>query len=470
MKFKSFLMVSLIALIWLSCKSDTTQPEDIASLKGGVYFLDENNDPTPVQGALVSAQNIYAQALTNVSGEYSMDIELSEETKELTLHASKVGFLTSELHVLAQKGENIIVPDFTLYKAQEDTTGGIIDTATHSGPAKHIQIFGSHLSHIYVAEVGLTQAALIEFVVTDDLGRHLDEDHKVNVGFSILNGPGGGEYLFPDSMTTRNGKVYTVLNSGTAAGPVQIQASFDAGGATVKTIPIRVSIYGGLPENEHFSVSVDQVNIAGRVHWGIIDNVTAYVGDMYSNPVAPGTVVYFSTNYGIIDGSATTDAMGRATVQYMSAAPLPPFPNINSFATVTAWTYGDTSGVNSLYDSTTILISDITDAIWIDTSYFNYSEVNEPKHFNYKVRDIWDNPLVEDTKINIDASNGTLYGDTKITLNDTRTNGPGRTEFQFTWTPGDSLEDPIVFITITASPPPDGNGYQSFSFSGDRIW
>ena len=55
-------------------------------------------------------------------------------------------------------------------------------------------------------------------------------------------------------------------------------------------------------------------------------------------------------------------------------------------------------------------------------------------------------------------------------LNDYQTAGPARTDFEFTWTPGDSLEDPIVFITLKANPPPLGNGYRSFSFSGSRNW
>lgn len=470
MKVRSIFFILLVTSVWLSCKSDTTEPEDITTLEGGVYFLDDNNDPTPIQGALVNAQNIFAQAITDNDGTYLMEFELAEDNTEIVLHASKVGFLTSELNVLGKKGEKIIVPDFTLISANEDSTGGIIDTATHSGPAAHIEVDGTHPTHIYVMESGLKETALIEFKVTDSQGRLLDHDHKTTVYFSILNGPGGGEYLVPDTMSTRNGRVYTVLNSGTIAGPVQIEASLSVSGNTVRTIPIRMAIYGGLPDDEHFSVAVEKVNIAGRVHWGILDNVTAFVGDKYSNPVAPGTAVYFSTDYGIVEGAAVTDNMGRATVRYMSSAPLPPLPAIESLATVTAWTYGDTVGFNSLYDSTTILLSDITDAIWVDSTYFTYTEVNAPKHFNYKVNDIWGYPLVEDTKIKVEASNGSLYGDVDLSLNDTRISGPGRTDFQFTWTPGDSLEDPLVFITIKANPPFQGNGYQSFSFSGDRAW
>jgi len=470
MKIKSILFISLIAFIWLSCKSDTTKSEDITTLNGGVYYLDDNNDPTPLDGALVNAQNIYAQAITDVSGEYTMEIELAEDEKEIVLHASKVGFLTSEIHVLGKKGESITVADFTLSFTSTDTGGSVIDTATHSGDGSHIEVAGSHPTHVYVTQSGLQETALIEFEVTDNQGRLLDKEHRVVVNFSVLNGPGGGEYVSPDTMTTRNGKCYTVLNSGTIAGPVQLEASFTVSGNTIRAVPIRMAIYGGLPDDQHFSVAIDQANIAGRVHSGILDSVTAFVGDKYSNPVAPGTAVYFSTDYGIVEGAAVTDELGRASVRFMSAAPLPPVPAISSLATITAWTYGDTLGFNSIYESTTVLLSDLTDAIWVDSTYFTYTALNAPKQFNYRINDIWGYPLVENTSIIVEASNGNLYGDVNLELNDYQTAGSGRTDFQFTWTPGDSLEDPLVFITLKATPPPLGNGYRSFSFSGNRNW
>lgn len=470
MKLKSILFISIIAFIWLACKSESTNSEDITTLKGGVFYIDDSNDPTPIEGALVSAQNIYAQSTTDVSGEFTMEIEMTDDEQEIALNASKVGFLTSQINVLAKKGENITVADFTLSFATTDTGGSIIDTATHSGPGRHIEVDGSHPTHVYVTQAGLQETALIEFKVTDSQGRLLDKEHRVLVNFSVINGPGGGEFVSPDTMTTRNGKCYTVLNSGTIAGPIQIEAFFTVDGNTYSTVPIRMAIYGGLPDDQHFSVAVDKVNIAGRVHSGIIDEVTAFVGDKYSNPVAPGTAVYFSTDYGIVEGSAITDEMGRATVRYMSAVPLPPVPAISSLATVTAWTYSDTVGFASIYENTTVLLSDLTDAISVDSTYFTYSWINEPKHFNFIVNDIWGYPLVATTRIKVEASNGSLFGDVDLELNDYQTAGPGRTDFQFTWTPGDSLEDPIVFITLKATPPALGNGYRSFSFSGDRAW
>jgi hypothetical protein len=470
MKIKSILFILIIAFIWLSCKSESTKSEDIAVLTGSAYYLDDNNNPTPIENALIRSTNIVAQTFSADNGEFSLEIEFEEEEKEISLDASKAGFNPSQSTVIAKKGQTIFVPAFELTPLKSDTTGGIIDTATHSGPGSHIEIFGTPPTHLYVTESGLQETALIEFIVTDSQGRLLDTDHKVRVNFGVLNGPGGGEYVFPDTMTTRNGRCYTVVNSGTVAGPLQLEASFTAEGNNYRTVPIRMAIYGGLPDDRHFSVAIDKANIAGRVHSGLIDEVTAFVGDKYSNPVAPGTAIYFSTDYGIVEGSAVTDEMGRATVKYMSAAPLPPVPAVDPLATIAAWTFGDTLGYISIYDSTTVLLSDATDVIWVDSTYFTYTEANVPQHFNFRINDIWGHPLVESTQINVEASTGNLYGDVNVQLGDYQTSGSGRTDFQFTWTPGDSLEDPIVFISLKAAPPDDGNGFRSFSISGNRAW
>ena len=46
--------------------------------------------------------------------------------------------------------------------------------------------------------------------------------------------------------------------------------------------------------------------------------------------------------------------------------------------------------------------------------------------------------------------------------------GPGTTRFSFTWTPGDSLEAPQVYITIKVETPDKGNGYRSVHVLGTK--
>ncbi len=458
-----FIVFSLIILI-AGCTTETKDTSAI--LEGKVFYLDTNKVAHPVEDALVRAKDMLAQTRTDGNGAYTLTVKSDKDTFEVYIEASKVGFNTGGITVLAQVGQTSMVPDITLQKIISNGELNPTDTLHSSGSARHITLFKQTTDHIYIKGSGLAETALINFAVTDDNGKLVDKEHKVTVHFSILNGPGGGEYVFPDSMETQNGYVYTILNSGTIAGPVQIQAQAQVENKIIRSIPIRVAIHGGLPDAEHFSVVLEKSNIAGRAHYGILDAVTAFVGDKYSNPVVPGTAVYFSTDYSIIEGSAVTNNLGQASVHFVSSSPLPPDPLTNPFATITAFTYSDTLGQKQITAQAKLLLTDRTAPIEVSPDSFSYTDVNQPIKFDYHVHDIWGFPLVSETKIDVAATDGNLYGDIAIELRDTQQSGAGTTDFSFTWAPGDSLQSPQVYISITVNPPPEGNGYQSKTISG----
>ena len=87
-----------------------------------------------------------------------------------------------------------------------------------------------------------------------------------------------------------------------------------------------IAIYGGFPDPNHYAVASDKLNYPNYGIIGVEIPFTAFVGDKYSNPVRPGTSVYFETTSGIIDGSNTTDNLGRATVTMLTQ----PFPDLKS--------------------------------------------------------------------------------------------------------------------------------------------
>ncbi len=458
----AFTMLLLFAV--LSCTP--TQETTDTTINGHVYYLDQNFQAQPVSNALVYAKEMYAQTNTDSAGAYRLTLSPNEDEMKLTLVASKVGYDLSEVQLLVSKGQTVQAPDISLKREQPDTIINPVDTATVSGPAAHISVDGSHKTHVYIQGSGLQETALINFLITDAQGIPIDDNHQVNVHFTILNGPDGGEYLYPESMNSNKGRVYTILNTGTVAGVIQIEASADVNGKTIRALPIRMSIYGGLPDKEHFSLVASRVNIAGRVHYGILDKVTAYVGDKYSNPVAPGTAVYFTSDYGIIEGSAVTDEMGRASLNFMSASPLPPNPIQNPFAHIYATTYSDTLGRKEIQSETQVLLSDRTASIVITPATFTYTVENRAIAFNYTVSDIYGYPIIGESSIQVNATDGSLYGDVSVRMPDTQISGSGTTEFGFVWAPGDSLKAPQVYINVVVSTPEDGNGYQSASVVG----
>ncbi len=470
---KRFFFTCLAAglLVVFSCSDSTKTNKDLATVKGTVYGLQTDNQIFPVSGSLITVENFYAQTHSGTDGHYEFSIELDSDVDQATvkINASKAGYETSSASLVAKKGEVVEVPDITLKKILNDTTGSDTtgtDTTHVSGEAAHIEVYGSHVQHIYVLGSGLAETARIYFLVTDAQGVPVDYDHRVQVRFSILNGPHGGEYVFPDTMTTHGGQVYTVLSSGIVAGPVQIQASITQSGATIQAVPIRMAIFGGLPDPAHFSLASDILNIAGLKFSGLLDHITAFVGDRYSNPVAPGTVVYFSSDYGIVDGSAVTDDLGRATVQFLTASPRPPSPADSAFVHITGWTFRDSLQENLISSRTRVLLTDNTAPIQVSPTTFSYNLTNTPVNFAYAVSDIWGLPIIGDSRIRVTSTDGDVYGDTDVTIQDTQQSGPGSTQFAFTWAPGDSLDAPEVYINIKVTTPNDGNGYRSLSIAG----
>jgi hypothetical protein len=431
---------------------------ETAELSGAVFMLDEQNKVLPLGGTLILCKDIFAQATTDTSGKYYMEIELDEDEKEITLEATKIGFELKSQVVIAKMGVKVMVPAFELTMKSTKT-----DT-NESGIAAQINIKENYTNNVYVRDSGLRETSRIDFLVTDIEGKPVDGKNRTLVYFSLLNGPGGGEAVVQDTMTTQDGMVHTVLISGDRTGAVTLNAYFISEGRMVLSSPVVVNIYGGLPDENHFSLVLDKKNIAGRINFGLVTNVTAYVSDQFNNPVAPGTMVYFSADYGIIESSTATDELGRATVRFTTANPLPPADS--SFVHITAQTQGSNEKESTITDR--LLLSDRTNEIESDSTDFSYTNENKAVPIVYSVADINGNPLVEGTIIEVTCTAGNLYGDIYQDLSDTQEKGKTFTEFTFTWLPGANLAVPEVYINIKVSTPKDGNNGKSLTIKGTK--
>jgi hypothetical protein len=198
---------------------------------------------------------------------------------------------------------------------------------------------------IGVKESGSVETTRITFVVQDSSGIPIDEDHSVVVNFELGAGPGGGEFLSPYSVETNSEGLAAVnLTSGIKAGAVQVIAKINFLSNVITSLPVGVTIHGGLPDYDHFSIAPEDLNFPGYNIFGLTDPITTFVGDKYANPVRPETAVYFTTTGGIIQGSALTDESGIGVVDLISALPHPIHPTLGAgFATVTASTIDENS-------------------------------------------------------------------------------------------------------------------------------
>ncbi|MFN3821427.1 MAG: Ig-like domain-containing protein, partial [bacterium] len=201
-----------------------------------------------------------------------------------------------------------------------------------SGAADNIVLLSVDRVGIGIRGSGSPETANLIFEVRDDRGVPVDSLHTTTVRF-ILDGPGqvvdpavAGEdsvaFLEPDStLTDAQGRAAVTLRSGFYAGAVQITAEIPG---VARGRAIAVTIFGGPPDLRHFTVLPSRCLLTGLEGTGPdTSNISVTLGDRFSNPVTPGTIVYFSATGGVIEGSARTDSAGQATVRLITTEPFP---------------------------------------------------------------------------------------------------------------------------------------------------
>ncbi|MBI2429360.1 MAG: Ig-like domain-containing protein [Ignavibacteriales bacterium] len=196
------------------------------------------------------------------------------------------------------------------------------------------------LQTISIRGAGSNDATNLTFEVKDSLGTAVDDLNKTTVFFSLVNKPDILVELNRSSaVTNASGQVTVQLTAGSRSGLAQVQAyalvkrtSDTTQTDTIRSPIISISIAGGLPVASRFTIGSQRVNVPGLVKFNLRNTITAVVGDTFGNPVQKGTVIYFKTNGGIIQPTATTSEDGTIGVDLITGNPIPP----NGIATITA--------------------------------------------------------------------------------------------------------------------------------------
>jgi len=434
-----------------------TDDEDLVIIQGSVT---EEPSGDPIQSATVQITNpaeftnLFIR--TDAEGNYMFsDIEINELTS-FSISASANDFDSQSKSLQVAPGDNITDFNFNLSSPDDDggdDNGGV--SGSSSGAAALILASVTEET-INIAETGGIVNSSFTFQVQDSSGRNLDLDNAEQVTFSILSGPGGGEGITPNTATTNdNGTATSNLYSGNLAGVVQIQAEIvrEDIGLTIRSKPVAITIHGGFPDLDHFSIAAERSNFEGWSINGNRDPLTVMLGDKFGNPVKPGTAVYFTTTGGIIQGSGQghTDADGQVVVDLISSDPRPTdnIPGSDGrpgYATVTAKTInGDNQeiekSVNVLFTSSNAIISATPTTFDLDA--------NGGATFQYTVTDINGNPMPAGTGISVEAGDGIeITGASDFTLGNQLFPGPGATEFQFSIRDTDDQSNDPADLTL----------------------
>jgi len=453
--------ILLTGLYFSGCEfgtpTDSTTPEVPDAVISGRIVESISGDPVFNATVKLTDGATQVNTTTGSDGSFSASFPLTQD-KELTIVYFKSGYNTDTTSIYVPVSGNIEVPVLKLIQ-QQGTGGG-----TSTGQAASVYLYAQSAQSVGVKESGANESVQFIFEVLDSAGVPIGSDNSVIVSFALSSGPGGGEYLYPSSVLSNAlGRASVNLNTGTKAGVAQITAEITNNGVVVKSQPILIAIYGGFPDPNHFAVAPEKLNYPNYGVIGYEISFTAFVGDKYSNPVRPGTSVYFETTSGIIAGSNTTDELGRATVTMLTQ----PFPDLNEpgygpgFFKVTSSTVDEN---NTAIQTSTIRLLSGFPVITVDPASFDIQNGGS-QSFNFTVSDGNGNPLSGGQTISVSVNKGDLEvsGDIEVTLLDTQSKA--FTTFNFIATDSDpnttTIQQAVIDIATTGP-----NGDKKVSITG----
>jgi hypothetical protein len=457
---------ALCAVMLVGCESDTVSAAAGEGVVSGKVY--DSVTKEPLASVTVEAQSVSAgkvETTTDDKGSYVVKFTV-DSSMTVSVSYSKSGYrdttITAILHSASVTPANIYL----------SPKAGVIPPGTGTGLAQTIAFLGASPSSISVYGVGGTETAILRWEVRDSLGIPIDQSHAVALGFTSVNGPNGGEYISPVSVTTNgSGQAATTFNAGTRSGVVQVRATATVAGRTIVSSPVQVVIEGGFPVQSHFSIAATQYNFPAMNYVGRTLPVSILAGDVYSNPVASGTAVYFRSSAGVIQPSVFTSNDGQGSVSLISGNPQP-------LGTYASATYGDGyhyvaartlgQGGVAVQDSILVLWSGLGSISGMNPLTFAIANMGS-QTFQFTVADAWGHPLSSGTSISVTAlippppTTGVQqnqvfvsFGNNgAITLGDELFPGPGTTQFSFTLKDGTwSITDETpVNVTITVSGP-----------------
>lgn len=445
----------LFASISLSCN---TKNDDFVTIQGSVTDRGSGNELAGAAVVVSSPAEFFGQyATTDSAGNYLFsELNISEPT-DFSFQASLSGYTSASKSITALPQQTVLL-DFELVKqvdGQVDNPDDDLVVVGDIGVPAAIILQEVSSTSININETGGEVSTTFSFLVQDSTGKAMDSESSVNVYFQILNGPDGGETVVPEvAKTNSNGVAVTSLFSGDSAGVVRVEAYLlREDGQRISSSPVIISIHGGFPHPDHFFVAPVFRNIEG---YGYLSESLEYligasVGDKFGNPVKEGTSVDFrSVHAGIINGSATTNTNGFASVSFFANGSTPSnHPNGIGFFDVRAHTIDENN--NDLFAYNTLLLTTRTANITFVDANFEVPP-NGSDIVRFTVNDLNGYPMAAGTKITVEAGgNLNVSGDADITLGDHFVGGDGVTSFTVTLADLDDTDSRLVPATLTVT-------------------
>lgn len=453
-------MLVAITLVFSACKNDTTSPTTGKCYVTG-YVKDKDTKDALANVAVATSEYYDGDfsTVTDANGLYTLKIDV-DSTAKATITMSLTGYRDTSFTVALTSGGTVTLSPYLT--AKSGATGG-------TGLAQTIALASIDQSSLSVYGVGGTETAYLLWQVKDSLGNAIDADHAVTLTFGVT-GPSGA-YVSPVTEKTNSlGQATMTLNSGTVSGTCQITASATVNGKSLSSSPTRVTVYGGYPDQAHFTLSSPTYNFAALGTAEYTHGINVLIGDKYGNPATTSSV-YFTTRAGVIEAGAVTSKDGEATTNLISGNPEPIGTGYaaaaygDGYHYVIASTYGQ--GGTVVKDSILILWSGQPLITSVTPDSFNIANAGS-QTFSFTVADIYGHPIAAGSTISVYATvPPPTYTDAKVnqvqvsfgtdgtfTMPDVLFPGSGSTQFTAVLKDGsaDYDQSTAVYLTIKVTP------------------
>lgn len=395
-------MLTVLATLFLACQNDDQGPQTGKATINGI--ISDASTHAPLPGITVEARIANQPAVTKTTdaqGAYEFTFDVDSAATISISCRNNTGFRDT-LNIVASIQPNSTPKTLDIQLTPRSVVGG----GSGSGIAQTIAFLGATPSELSVYGVGGIETSVLGWEVRDSLGVPIDGAHAVTLSFSF-NGPAGGEYVSPLTVVTNAvGRAFTTFNSGIRSGAAQVVATTTAGGRTFSSQPVRLVIHSGFADQNHFSVGAFTYNFPALGILGLRDPIGVLVGDIYSNPVATNTAVYFASRAGVILSAAFTTASGEGTADLISGNPYPLGSNAltpygNGYHYVVASTLGQNGTI--VRDSILILWSGPTVISNISPNVINVPNAGL-QQIDFQVSDPYGNTLSAPTTISVSVT------------------------------------------------------------------
>lgn len=174
------------------------------------------------------------------------------------------------------------------------------------------------------------------------------------VNYELSTTVGGIALAQTSSVTNSQGLTSVKLNAGSVNTSVVVTATvtitnLDSSESTTSTTSKPISILGGIPDQDSFSISIDRLNPGGWETDGRVSVVTIRAADRFNNQARDGTQISFVTSGGAIVGACQL-AGGTCSVNWTSQDPRPAGGVVRILARSTGEESFIDSNSNGVYD------------------------------------------------------------------------------------------------------------------------